>query len=68
MEPAEPNNDYNNGQMMGMLSIIRQLKLKGHIPAQTLDNIERVASESLSEYFQKPQEDIILLVDKKLEE
>lgn len=63
--------DYTQGQMMGMLCIIRLLRTthdKGErVSDQVLDRIERISSESLAGYLQKPEEDVILMVDNQLD-
>lgn len=63
----EPSNDYAQGQMMGMLCIIRLLKLRGTVPIEVVDSIEHKAAESLSVYLDKPEEDVYLMVDNLLE-
>jgi len=67
----KPSNDYAQGQMMGMLCIIRLMRRaeesKQVVPDIVLTNIQHIATQSLSEYLQKPEEDIILLVDTELE-
>lgn len=68
--PVTPNNDYEQGQMMGMLCIIRLIRnaeeTNTGIDGNIFDKIERLASESLSSYLDKPEEDIVLMVDQLL--
>lgn len=67
----KPSNDYTQGQMMGMLCIVRLLRINAEagtvIPDAIFDNIERLSVDSLAEYLQTPQEDVFLLVDNQLE-
>lgn len=68
----KPTEDYMQGQMMGMLCIIQMFenaKDAGVLIQQTqLDIIKRIAVQSLAPYLQKPEEDIMLLVDQQLKE
>lgn len=70
MDTQKPNTDYENGQMMGMLCIVRLIRSAEEtntgIPGEVFDKIERIASESLATYLGKPEEDVILMVDKQL--
>lgn len=70
MKPPKASTDYAQGQMMGMLVIIQMLEnaidTKVKVPQEKLTTIKRVAVDSLSEYLQKPGEDVILLVDQVL--
>lgn len=70
MQPPKPGTEYAQGQMMGMLVIIQMLEAaedtKVPIDSKRLQTIKNVAVNSLSEYLQKPGEDVILLVDKVL--
>lgn len=65
-----PGNDYSQGQMMGMLVIIQMfenaIEAKKPIPQSTTNKIKSIAVRALSEYLQKPEEDVILLVDQQL--
>jgi hypothetical protein len=67
VNPPTPTDEYSHGQLMGMLCIIRLLKLKGTVPAEMVDRIERYSYEHLALYLEKPEEDIMLLIDKQLE-
>lgn len=58
--------DYKQGQMMGMLYMIRMLKNRSPIPATVIDTIESEAIKTLSAYFDKPEEDVYLMVDKEI--
>lgn len=68
--PVIPSDDYTQGQMMGMLCVIRLIRnaqeTKTAIPASVFDNIEKIARESLSTYLDKPEEDVILMVNQLL--
>jgi hypothetical protein len=65
-----PTNDYTQGQMMGMLCIVRLIRNAEEtnigIPGDVFDKIERIATESLAEYLGKPEEDVTLMVDTQL--
>ena len=67
----KPTDDYTQGQMMGMLCIIRMLRLAENtnkiVAPSTLDNMENLATGSLAGYLQIREEDVILLVDTQLE-
>lgn len=70
IKPLVPGDDYAQGQMMGMLVMIQMFENaiddKQPIPKSTTDKIKSIAVRSLSEFLQKPEEDVILLVDKQL--
>lgn len=70
MDKIVPSNEYEQGQMMGMLVVIQMLEnaREQNVPIMhsTLDKIKRIAVKSLSEYLEKPEEDVILLVNEQL--
>tara|TARA_B100001250_G_scaffold371758_1_gene356774 strand:+ start:109 stop:336 length:228 start_codon:yes stop_codon:yes gene_type:complete len=72
MKQPVPSDDYGHGQMMGMLVVIAMFENaaeKGiEIPQYTLDTIKRIASQDLSEYLDKPEEDVLLLVETQIKE
>lgn len=67
-----PSNDYTQGQMMGMLCIVRLIRqaeeTKTGIPGEIFDKIENISTKSLAVYLDKPEEDVILFVDRQLHE
>lgn len=70
MDKPVPGYEYSMGQMMGMLVIIQMLQnaqeAKVFVPNQTLDKIKAISAKSLAEYLQKPEEDVLLLVNEQL--
>ena len=71
MQP-KPTNDYGHGQMMGMLVVIelfnKARENQATISQKMLDDISKIAVADLSEYLQKPEEDVYLMVDNELKE
>lgn len=72
MKLPMPSSDYGHGQMMGMLVVIQMFDNAADngiiIPRNTLDTIRKIASGDLAEYFKKPDEDVLLLVEQQLKE
>lgn len=70
--PPKPSDDYGHGQMMGMLVVIQMFenaKLKDvSIREDVLENIKRLAVSDLSQYLDKPEEDVHLLINQQLKE
>lgn len=52
------------GQMIGMLVILSFIEKNGGITQEIIDRIKRMAADNVQEYFNKPSEDIHLMVDR----
>lgn len=61
------NNDYsdpfNAGQMVGMLVTLSFIEKNGGIPEAVLQKIKGIAADKAQVYFNKPTEDIFLMID-----
>lgn len=70
--PPKPTDEYGHGQMMGMLVMITMIEnvvdLDGTPHGPTFERIKALAVSDLSQYLNKPEEDVYLLVDTELKE
>lgn len=70
MQTPTPTTEYDHGQMMGMLVVITMVEkisdLESTPYGPTFEKIKRLAAKDLSEYLNKPEEDVYLLVDEEL--
>lgn len=56
------------GQMIGMLVILTFIENNQGIPVEILDQLKKVAATNAEVYFEKPAEDIHLMVENILKE
>ena len=54
---------FDAGQMVGMLVILKFVEKNQGIPAVVLEELMSVTADNLQEYFDKPTEDIHLMID-----
>lgn len=54
---------FSAGQMVGMLVMLMFIEKNKGIPAPVLDQLKTATATNLEEYFEKPSEDIFLMVD-----
>lgn len=59
---------FNAGQMVGMLVAFTFIEKNGRVPKDFVKDIQWVAAENLQTYFQKPTEDIFLMIDELVKE
>lgn len=68
----KPKNDFSDpfvaGQMVGMLVMLVFIERNKNIPDGALQQLKRVTADNLQEYFNKPSEDIYLMVDNLIKE
>lgn len=72
MEPQIPQKNFKDpfsaGQMIGMLTMLCYIQKRGRIERKELEEIMQRSASSVQEYFNKPTEDIILMVDQMTKE
>lgn len=54
---------FNAGQMVGMLVMLTFIEKNQGISADVLDQLKEVAANNAQEYFDKPTEDIHLMIN-----
>lgn len=54
---------FNAGQMVGMMVILTFIEQNKGIPKDALDKIKWTCANNATVYFDKPAEDILLMVD-----
>lgn len=68
----KPTNDFkdpfNAGQMVGMLVMLMFIERNKGISEKGMREIKQVAADNLQQYFDKPSEDIFLMVDNIVKE
>jgi hypothetical protein len=70
MDKPVPTDEYQHGEMMGMLTIIMMLEAardaKVETPVEKFEQLKWFAVADLARFFDKPEEDVILLVQNEL--
>lgn len=59
---------FNAGQMIGMLVVLTSIEKNGGITQEVIDRLKFAAADNVQEYFNKPTEDIFLMVDRLVQE
>lgn len=59
---------FNAGQLVGMLVMLKFIEQNKGIPELVLDQLMGTAATNLQPYFERPTEDIHLIVDNLLKE
>ena len=59
---------FNAGQMVGMLVMLTFIEDHGGITKEVINRIKDLAADNVQEYFDKPTEDIFLMVDNLVKE
>jgi hypothetical protein len=54
---------FNAGQMVGMLVMLTSIENNGGITQDVIDQIKHNCANNLEVYFEKPAEDIFLMID-----
>ena len=72
MQPQSQKPNYKDpftaGQMVGMLVMITFLEENETVPMEVLQRLKQVSATSIEEYFEKPTEDILLMIDNIVKE
>lgn len=70
MKTPKATTDYAHGQMMGMLVIIQLLEqakeTQKPVTGNMIQTIKNVCTRDLAQYLERPEEDVLLLVDEQL--
>lgn len=59
---------FSAGQMVGMVVMLTFIERNNGIDEDTLRKIKQTAADNVQEYFNKPTEDIFLMIDKLVTE
>lgn len=66
-QPLVKNNDFkdpfNAGQMIGMMMVLSFIEKNGGITTEIIDQIKETCANNVQVFFDKPTEDIHLMVD-----
>lgn len=54
---------FDAGQMVGILIMLSYIEKNNGIPKDMLEQIKRVSAENLQVYFEKPTEDVHLIIE-----
>lgn len=71
MQPQSSTNykdPFSAGQMVGMLVALTFIEQNQGIEAPLLEKLKSIAADSVQEYFEKPSEDIFLMIDNIVKE
>lgn len=72
MQPQQSLNgtvdDFTAGQMVGMIVMLTFIEKNGEIPEDMVYKLKSKACDGLQEYFDKPSEDIFLMIDNIVDE
>lgn len=69
MKPQHNFKDpFNAGQMVGMLVMLTFLEKNKGIPEFVVRQLKTVTADNVQEYFDKPSEDIHLMIDNLVNE
>lgn len=61
--PKDFSDPFNAGQMVGMLTVLTFIEERGSINDKMLQELKWMCADNASEFFQKPAEDVFLLID-----
>ena len=59
---------FSAGQLTGMLVMLTFIEKNNGIAEGTLDQLKRITADSLQEYFDRPSEDIHLMINNLVKE
>lgn len=62
------NDPFVAGQMVGMLVMLMFIEQNDGIPDDVLQQLKQVTANNVQEFFQKPAEDIFLMIDNIISE
>jgi hypothetical protein len=60
--------DFVAGQLVGMVVMLTFFEKHDEIPEEVLDKLKFKSGEQLQSYFEKPTEDIFLMIDQIVDE
>lgn len=63
MKNKDFKDPFNAGQMVGMMVMLTSIENNDGITQDVIDQIKFNCANNLQEYFDKPTEDIFLLID-----
>lgn len=61
--PKDSSDPFNAGQMVGMLTVLTFIEERGSISDKMLQELKWTCATNASEFFQKPAEDVFLLIN-----
>lgn len=60
---------FTAGQMVGMLVMIQFIQDRDQdVPDEVLERLKMISATNIEEYFEKPTEDILLMIDNIVKE
>lgn len=59
---------FNAGQMVGMLVMLSFIEKNGGITTEIIDQVKQTCANNVQVFFNKPTEDIFLMVDNMVKE
>jgi hypothetical protein len=62
------NDPFTAGQMIGMLLVLTFLEKNGGMPDAILQQLKNITAEAAQEFFDRPTEDVFLMVDSLVKE
>lgn len=62
-EPKDFSDPFNAGQMIGMLMMVTFLQKNPTIPSEAVEQLKWACANNVQDFFQKPSEDIFLMVN-----
>jgi hypothetical protein len=68
LQNKDYNDPFNAGQMVGMMVMVMFIEKNGGITSDIIDQIKRTCAENVEAFFNKPTEDVLLMVDNMVEE
>lgn len=67
-QKIDTKDPFTAGQMIGMLVILTFIENNQGIPIEVLEKLKAISASNVEEYFEKPSEDIYLMVDNIVKE
>ena len=68
MQNKDYKDPFNAGQMVGMLVMVTFIEKNGGITSEAIDQIKQVCAMNIEPFFEKPSEDIFLMIDGMVKE
>jgi hypothetical protein len=68
MEKSDFADPFNAGQMVGMLVAFKFIESNPQAPQEAVDRIVDIAARNIEDYFDKPAEDIHLMINNLVKE
>lgn len=67
MNPKSKESQFTSGQMVGMLVMMTFIENNPDIDPDFMRRLKQATASSVEDYFDKPTEDILLMIDKLVE-